>query len=368
VSDDLPPDLVVAALSAPGAVAAGTPFTVTDTTANQGAGFAEGSTTSYSLSPSSGAGGPEAAATLIGERAVPPLAAGAIHTGSVSLTIPAGTPAGSYSILARADTADAVLEDQEANNTRSVPVRVGPDLAVTALIGPDRVGTGVAFTVTDTTTNQGAAAAEGSTTGFYLSADALVDAGDVRLAGRTVPAMAAGASDSGPVTLTIPPATAPATYYLLALADDFGAVGESLETNNAMARSIQVGPDLLVTILTAPSTVRAGVPFRVTATTTNEGAAAAASTTSFYLSPDTAFDAADVLLDTRAVPALAEGASHTDSFMLRIPRDTPSDSYYLVVRADAADTVGECVEANNVLVRPLQVTVVNSRASAPDVP
>ena len=61
-------------------------------------------------------------------------------------------------------------------------------------------------------------------------------AGDTLLTGsRAVPALAAGASHSGTVTVTIPAATPLNTYFLLACADDLSAVAETNEGNNCIA-------------------------------------------------------------------------------------------------------------------------------------
>ena len=52
-------------------------------------------------------------------RSVPALAAGAVHSGTVMVTIPAATPANTYFVLACADGLNAVAETSEANNCRA---------------------------------------------------------------------------------------------------------------------------------------------------------------------------------------------------------------------------------------------------------
>ena len=47
-----------------------------------------------------------------------------------------------------------------------------------------------------------------------------------------MPALAAGATSLRTTAITIPAGTAPATYYLIAVADGTGVVVETLETNN----------------------------------------------------------------------------------------------------------------------------------------
>jgi subtilase family serine protease len=68
----------------------------------------------------------------------------------------------------------------------------------------------------------------------------LLDAGDVLLGSRAVDSLAAGASEMGSVSVTVPAGTAAGTYYLIVEADGEGVVAEVTETNNRTTRSIQV--------------------------------------------------------------------------------------------------------------------------------
>jgi subtilase family serine protease len=90
------------------------------------------------------------------------------------------------------------------------------------------------------TRNQGGAAAGPSATAYYLSPDVVLGAGDVLLGGRVVPALAAGTSDAGTLTLTVAASTAPGTYYVIGRADAADEVVEAMETNNTYVRAIQV--------------------------------------------------------------------------------------------------------------------------------
>ena len=57
--------------------------------------------------------------------------------------------------LARADDDGIVAESNEANNLRSVAIRVGPDLSVTSLTGPASVHGDESFSIADTVRNVG---------------------------------------------------------------------------------------------------------------------------------------------------------------------------------------------------------------------
>src|SRR5216117_1193853 len=112
------PDLLVSSFSAS---VAGSTITVKDTTKNQGGKPAGEFTTNYYLSKDSVYGTDD---TPIGSRTILGLASGASNTLSGTLTIPAGTTAGTYYIIARADggglnDSGVVAETLETNNARA---------------------------------------------------------------------------------------------------------------------------------------------------------------------------------------------------------------------------------------------------------
>jgi len=56
---------------------------------------------------------------LTGSRAVPGVAGGATHSGTITVTIPTATPLGTYFLLACADGGNTVIETNETNNCAS---------------------------------------------------------------------------------------------------------------------------------------------------------------------------------------------------------------------------------------------------------
>jgi C1A family cysteine protease len=97
------------------------------------------------------------------------------------------------------------------------------------------------FSVSNTTQNQGSASAAASTTRYYLSTTTSKTGSSVLLTGtRSVASLAAGASSSGTVNVTVPTGTARATYYVIGCADDTSAVSESNESNNCRASSYRI--------------------------------------------------------------------------------------------------------------------------------
>jgi subtilisin family serine protease len=234
-------DLVVSAFSAPATATLAGPITVTDSTRNQGLAPAVGSTTGFYLSTNSSH---DAADQWLGSRVVGALDPSMTNTVSTTLTLPAGTTAGSYYVIAVADAGAAVAESLENNNTRaSSVIRIGPDLTVSALTSPSSAVAGGSITATDTTRNQGVDLTPVSITRFYLSSNSQFDAGDLILGERSVSALGPGLSEVGSATLTIPQTTPAGSYYIVAKGDGDDAIGEAQETNNTRARSITItGP------------------------------------------------------------------------------------------------------------------------------
>ena len=360
-------DLITPAVSALAAGAApGTSLSVTDTVQNVSAVSAPASTVRYYLSADTVKGAGDV--LLSGYRSIPVLAAGAVSSGSVAVTVPATTALGSYRLLACADDLLAVRETDETNNCAASAVTVlvaWPDLVATTLTSPPAgAAPGTSFSVTDTVQNAGAVNAGASTVRYYLSVDPLKDGGDTLLTGyRSVPILAGGAMSSGPRTVTVPAAAPPGTYRLLACADDLLAVKESDEANNclASATTIVVGwPDLVTsTIGNPPASAVLGTSFSVTDAVQNAGVVSAgASTTRYYLSVDTVKDAGDVQLSGyRSVPVLAAGAVSSGSVTVAVPTTTAPGTYRLIACADAGLVVKESNDANNCLASATTVVV-----------
>jgi len=168
-----------------------------------------------------------------------------------------------------------------------------------------------------------------------------------------VPALAAAASSTGTVTVTVPASTVLGPYRVLACADDLHAVAEVDEGNNCLATAgvVVVGrPDLIVSAVTAaPATALPGGTLTVTETVENQGPApAAASKTRYYLSLDRAKGSGDTLLTgARLVPGLAPGALSTATTGIVIPAGAPAGTFYLLACADDFKAVVETDEGNN---------------------
>jgi subtilase family serine protease len=163
--------------------------------------------------------------------------------------VPATIALGTYSLLACADDLAVVGENDEGNNcvaSTTTIVVTRPDLVAVGVDDPPATAVaGSRIFVTDTVRNGAAVGATATTTYYYLSLNRSRDGGDRRLTGsRVVPALGPGATSEARATLTIPSTTPPASYYVIACADDLRRLSETNETNNCAASSqpVQVTP------------------------------------------------------------------------------------------------------------------------------
>jgi hypothetical protein len=241
-------DLTVTALTttppAP-ALAPGTTFRVTGTVQNAGTAPAGPTKTRYHLSRDAARSADDVQLTRTAS--VTGLAPGQSRVGTLTVTIPSVTPLDTYYLIACADDTKVVLEIDEENNCVASPAPIvtvtRPDLVESTVSNPPAsTARGGKFPVTDTVTNVGGATtSRGSTTRYSLSLDAVKSVGDTLLTGsRSVLTLAAGASATGTITVTVPQATAPGTYFLLACADHANVVVETNEANNCKASATTV--------------------------------------------------------------------------------------------------------------------------------
>ena len=230
-------DLWVSSLSAPGSAKVGSVISVTDSTKNAGPAPTGPSITSFYFSTNNTYGPGD---TLLNSRTVPALDPGERNSASTSVTVPMGTPAGTYFILAVADANNDMTESNESNNLNYRSIAIGPDLIVSALSAPRTAGAGSSISVSDTIKNQGADTAAASTTKFYHSTNRTYNSGDVFLGSRMVPSLAPGATSPGSTPVNIPSGIKAGTYYIIAVADGDGVVPESTESNNTKPKAIGI--------------------------------------------------------------------------------------------------------------------------------
>ena len=232
------PDLTTTDFSVPPRGGAGATISIGETTRNLGSVAAGATRTAFYFSVNAVL---DAADTLLGSRDVGPIAAGGSNAGTVPVQVPPGIPTGTYFLFARADVNNQVVETSEANNTTfAVAIKIGPDLSVSAIAAPASAAAGATISVTDTTRNTGGGDAAASTTRFYLSTNFAVDANDILLGSREVPAIAAGGVSAIATAITVPAGTAPGNYYLIVVADGAAVIVETVENNNTLFKALRI--------------------------------------------------------------------------------------------------------------------------------
>jgi len=368
-------DLTVTAVGNPPATASvGGTMTVSDTVANISTNGAPASQTYYFLSADRTYSTNDR--LLTGSRAVPPVNAGTSNSGSTTVTIPTGTTAGPWYLLACADGPNTVPESNETNNCLGSTTQVtiqGPDLVVSAVGNPPATGNvGTAFNITDTTSNIGTGASPSTYTKFYLSHDGSFL--DYYLGVRQVSALNGGAAQSATTSVTIRTGTLSGSYKVVACADAGPGTGgrtsevaETNENNNctASATFIQVGsPDLVVTSVgNPPANLSVGQTYAISDVTSNVGQGDSPSFfNKYYLSTDGV--TLQYYTGTASAGALAAGASEPVTTTGTIRTGTAPGSYFLISCADSGpgisgrtSQVPESNEKNNCTASATKVQV-----------
>ena len=255
------PDLTITTISSPPANAnPGDSFAITDTTNNSG-GAAGSFFNKYYLSTNQLPGGVIAYLATGSAGALP---AGTSEVVSATAQVPYGTAPGTYWLIGCADAGPGnggkfsqIDESDESNNctASTTPIVVGngmggslPDLLITAISAPPATGTGGdTFSITDTTSNNGAGDSGSFFNKYYLSTNGLPGGIVAYLATGSASALAHGTSEMVTATATIPFGVAPGTYWMVGCADagpansgKFSQIDESDESNNCTKSATQI--------------------------------------------------------------------------------------------------------------------------------
>ncbi len=279
---------------------------------------------------------------------------------------------GDYRLVAIVDSTDEVENERHEDNNQVVggPIRVAEpfvDLAgeivdvtlPTSFVAGTNAGRGVAKV---TVANIGNIAIPG--TPAPLAKVVFTPAGGgqtIELGSATISkaSLQPGGSSTVSISLAAPATVPTGEYHLSVILDDGDVVAESDESNNSLAHEgtwIATAPpaDLILASSTVSAKIYGDKIFYVTDTVRNSGGATdRSSRLSYYLSRDGKLDDDDHDLGSRTVPALAGGASSTQSTRLSTRgMINPFDfalSYRIIVVVDDYNQVdeGSSGESNN---------------------
>ena len=238
------PDLTVPSVAAPpSSVMAGESIRVSAKIANTGNRSAAKTTTRFYLSTDAKKSKGD---RLITSKATTSLRAKRSTTVTTTAKLSSAIPARTYRLIVCADATSKVRETRETNNCRTATraVKVTParaDLVISSFSSPPaKVTRGTAMKVTAKVANTGTKTAGASTTRFHLSTDAKFSTNDRVLTSRSTPSLAAGKSATVTSSPTVPNATPPGSYHLIACADATKKVTERSEVNNCRTATRRV--------------------------------------------------------------------------------------------------------------------------------
>jgi plastocyanin len=289
---------------------------------------------------------------LIGSRFVSNLAVSGTSAVSTQVIL-SNIPTGVYYLKMFADSANALIETDEANNivVSTGTYAIGPDLTVLGLSG---TVSSANIIISDTEANfaPGNEAAGASTVSFYFQKTTTYNpATDIFLGSRSVPTLAAvTGNNSASTTVAIPPTMPMGTYYVCAYSDSANVVAEVNETNNAKCTTgtYAIGPDLTVYSLSGTVSVSSIIIANTEANLAPATQFAGASIVSFYFQKTTTYNpATDTFIGFRSVPTIAVNAVSSASTTFPIPPTLPGGIYYVCAVADSATLVSEINETNN---------------------
>jgi subtilase family serine protease len=311
------------------------------------------------------------------------LTADGSYTVTRNTSVP-NTVSGSYYLLFAADRYNFQAETNDNNNVFAQPIEINaaelPDLVVSSGITPASATLGQSIEVSYTIANQGTGAATADWYDYiYLSDDATFDFSDTyvtsRQAGEQTP-LVAGSSYAFTQSIIIPNYASTGSRYLLFVADGNNSQIEDNETNNTLARPIEItasSADLLVSATTVPASANVGETIAVSWTVTNQGSSEAVADwyDYVYISDDETFNFTDTYISSRWAgnqTPLVAGAGYTATQNIFIPNTTATGSRYLVFVADGSNSQRETNESNNVRAVPITLGSVDLAVSAATAP
>ena len=273
-------------------------------------------------------------------------------------------PPGDYYLILYVDANSRHQESDEANNFAATPISLSaPNLVASDLIVPTTGIGGETITAEWSVTNDSLLTAAGNwSESVFISDDEVYDETDLILTDRRGSQLLAGEDYTQSRDFQLRGGIG--QKYLLLVVDSNSEQGETNESDNVIARPINVlAANLTPTDFAAPANAAAGSTISATWTVENDSDQEASSQwyDSVYLSSDESFDSSDRLL-TQVYQGnqspLSAGSSYVHTADLSLS-GVAGGSKFLLLVTDARFSLTESDETDNVRAIPIEIGVTN---------
>ncbi|MBT4059753.1 MAG: hypothetical protein HOE69_05540 [Euryarchaeota archaeon] len=274
----------------------------------------------------------------------------------VSGTIPASMASGDYYARMFVDSNYQISESDEYNNiytttTKELTVQdCTPDLTPTALSGPTSVLPGQTVTLSYTFENSGMGEASNFPVDMFLSTNPTIDTSDTHLGAASITHIAASASTSDSLSVTIPSNIAAGCWYYGIIVDMNNVIVELNENDNSMSAPNQVcilQPNLRVVSVSNPGPSTLGQSVDVSIVIENAGGANAArhqlAIIAEIVSPT---GQPDHVLEVVNISSLAAGSNLEITRTVQLPT-SPAGTYRIFAVVDYASDIAESDDSDN---------------------
>ena len=372
-----PPDLFISNISAPSTAMSGTTMLVDWSVVNNGPGSTRTTAWKDSVYFSSDTVLDGADIFLYDFGHTGALGVSDSYTRNQSVLVPNGV-SGLYYILITTDSENKELEREgESNNTSSSPLSINisltppPNLQVTSVLAPEEGLSGQTIDISWTVINGGTGLTVGSTwsDAIYVSRDAsFATIGDNTIIATyqhtgLLEAVAPNNTYTRTETVTLP-GNLSGSYYVFAQTDSGNSIYEHLnEDDNAGYDVTPINltiprPDLRISSVDAPQDGQSGQYIDVGWSVINEGIDPTGSywVDSVYLSGDTTWGSDTYLGNLAHNGTLNTNGTYNASATVRLPVGIQGD-YYIFVKADNNNHLGEEDELNNTAYDPTAIQI-----------
>lgn len=333
----------------PNPVTAGNSITVKYVIRNNGSGNAGTSQTKIQIKNSSGT-----------QITAPTFSAPAISAStnspsqSNSVTIPAGTPAGTYTAYVILDNQNQLNQSNTSNDltpgvnfTVSAPVQQLPNLVPQNItLNKSSAQAGSTLTINWTLANTGSGNSPATVTGVRMNQSSTSHSGTT-ITNVAMPALNANSTTPQTATITIPSGTAPGTYYVWIIADNVSSnpiqqsnINDDFQHSAAFTVTATTSqlPNLLPQNITLNKTaVQGGDTLTVNWALANTGSGSSPGTvTGVRMSQSSSSGSAQpyTSFPTVMMPALNGNSSTPQTATITIPSGISAGTYYIWIIAD----------------------------------